>query len=93
MQGVLIPQANVNNLMLREELVQAVEEELFHVWAINSVDEGMELLLGVPGGERDESGHYPPGTVHYIVQRALKRLALDLKSFGDRGEHDDQNER
>ena len=92
-QGVLIPQANVNNLMLREEVVQAVEEELFHVWAINSVDEGMGLLLGVPAGEREESGHYPPGTVHHIVQRALQRLALDLKSFGDRGEHDDQNER
>jgi predicted ATP-dependent protease len=82
-QGVLIPQANVNNLMLHEEVIQAVQEERFHVWAADSVDEGMALLLGVPAGERDESGRYPPGTVHQRVQRALQRLALDLKSFGD----------
>ena len=84
-QGVLIPQANVNNLMLREEVVQAVNDGLFQVWATDSVDEGMELLLGVPAGIRDESGRYAPGTVHHIVQHALQRLALDLKSFGDHG--------
>lgn len=85
-QGVLIPQANVNNLMLHEEVIEAVREGHFHVWAADSVDEGMELLLGVPAGVRDESGHYAPGTVHHMVQGALQRLALDLKSFGDRAE-------
>ncbi|MFW6096974.1 MAG: Lon protease family protein [Chloroflexota bacterium] len=91
-QGVVIPRANVNNLMLHEEVIEAVREERFHVWAADSVDEGMELLLGVPAGARDESGHYPPGTVHHMVQRALQRLALDLKSFGDRAEYEDGEE-
>ncbi|HZD09758.1 MAG TPA: AAA family ATPase, partial [Candidatus Binatia bacterium] len=89
-QGVLIPMANVNNLMLHEDVIRAVEEGLFQVWATDSVDEGMELLLGIPAGERDETGRYPSETVHYKVQRALQRLALDLKSFGDRGEHEDE---
>lgn len=91
-QGVLIPQANVNNLMLHEEVIEAVREGHFHVWAADSVDEGLALLLGAPAGERDESGRYPSGTVHHMVQRALQRLALDLKSFGDRLEHEEAEE-
>lgn len=87
-QGVLIPRANVNNLMLDEELVAAVAQGLFQVWAADSVDESLMLLLGVPAGERDETGQYPPETVHHLVQNALQRLALDLKSFGDRSDHD-----
>lgn len=91
-QGVLIPQANVNNLMLDEEVVAAVEQGQFHVWATDSVDESLSLLLGAPAGERDASGHYPEGTVHYLVQQTLQRLALDLKSFGDRSDHDHDHE-
>lgn len=87
-QGALIPAANVNNLMLREDVVEAVREGLFHVWAIDTVEEGTELLLGQPAGERDEEGHYPSGTVHHRVQQALRRLALELKSFGDQHEEE-----
>lgn len=91
-QGVLIPQANVNNLMLDEEVVAAVEQGKFQVWATDSVDESLALLLGAPAGKRDESGQYPPETVHYLVQHTLQRLALDLKSFGDRSEHEHDHE-
>jgi hypothetical protein len=51
------------------------------------VDEGMALLLGCPAGVPDEEGHYPEGSVHHAVQEKLRRLALELKSFGD---HDDE---
>jgi Lon-like ATP-dependent protease len=82
-QGVIIPAANVNNLMLRPELVQAVEDGRFHIWAVDNVDDCMELLLCRPAGGRDAQGSYPPETVHGAVQVALRRLALNLKSFGD----------
>jgi predicted ATP-dependent protease len=86
-QGVLIPRANVNNLMLSEEVVEAVQAGRFQVWAAGHVDEGLSLLLGKPAGEPQEDGTYPEGTVHYEVQKALRRLALELKSFGDH-DHD-----
>ncbi len=89
-QGALIPRANVKNLMLDEEVVEAVAAGQFHVWATDSVDESLQLLLGTPAGERDETGQYPAGTVHHLVQAALQRLALDLKSFGDRSDHDQE---
>ena len=95
-QGVVIPVANVNNLMLREDVVEAVRAGHFHVWAVDAVDEAMELLLGRPAGRRGEDGQYPEGTVHHAVQQALRRLALELKSFGDHdhsgsaGDHEHQ---
>ncbi|MFW6182581.1 MAG: Lon protease family protein [Chloroflexota bacterium] len=86
-QGVVIPAANANNLMLRDDVVQAVRAGQFHVWAVEAVDEPMELLLGLPAGRRDEDGDYPEGTVHHAVQKTLRRLALELKSFGDHDHH------
>lgn len=90
-QGVLIPRANVNNLMLSEEVIEAVQAGRFHVWAVSHVDEGLSLLLGKPAGKPQEDGAYPEGTVHYEVQKALRRLALELKSFGDH-DHDHDHE-
>ncbi len=81
-QGVVIPAANVQDLMLRQDLVDAVTEGRFHVWAVTSIDEGLEILAGVPAGERAADGVYPLGTVHRAVQDKLGQLALGLETFG-----------
>ncbi len=80
-QGVIIPASNERHLMLKREVVDAVQSGKFHVYAIESVDQGMEILTGVPAGERDESGEFPKETVNGKVEQrliglAIKRLAL-----------------
>lgn len=71
-QGVIIPKTNVNNLMLREDIQKAVDEGTFHIWAIDNVDDGIELLTGVPAGKLDKKGKYPVGSVNYQVQKKLE---------------------
>lgn len=80
-QGVIIPAANVQNLMLDDEVVEAVRAGQFHVWAIENIDEGLEILTGYPAGERDANGEYPEGTVHRMVADRLRRYAEDLRLF------------
>lgn len=87
-QGVVIPRTNVVNLMLREDVVEAVCKGLFHIWPVSSINEGIELLMGRPAGEPDEDGNYPEGTVHHAVKKRLLELALELKAFGDDRAHD-----
>ena len=81
-QGVIVPHQNVKNLMLRDDVVEAVKEGKFHIYAVKSIDEGIEILTGVPAGDR-ESGNaaYPEGTVNYLVDRCLSELAGSLKGF------------
>ncbi|MDW7710502.1 MAG: ATP-binding protein [Deferrisomatales bacterium] len=74
-QGVVIPQANVRNLMLDREVVTAVEEGRFHVYPVATVDEALELLTGLPAGDEDPYGNYPEGSVNAKVMRRLERLA------------------
>jgi predicted ATP-dependent protease len=81
-QGVIIPRANVDNLMLKEEVVNAVAEGKFHLWAIETIDQGIELLTGVPAGQRRPDGTYPKGTVNYYVDTKLKEFAEKLKEYG-----------
>ncbi len=82
-QGVMIPASNVAHLMLDEVVVKAVEAKQFHIWPIRTIDEGIELLTGVPAGEPDEDSSYPEGTIHHAVQARLLELAEDLKAFGN----------
>lgn len=93
-QGVLIPATNIINLMLREDVIDAVREGLFHIWPVTHINEGIELLMGQPAGEQDETGEFPEGTVHHAVKKRLRELATELKSFGDDHHHDqpDENE-
>ncbi len=81
-QGVMIPQANVKDLMLRKDVVEAVREKRFHVFAVKSIDEGMEILTGLPAGEKKEDGTFPPGTLNARVDEKLRDLAEGLKAFG-----------
>ena len=55
-QGVILPASNVSNLMLRDDVVEAVAEGKFHIWPVRTIDEGIEILTGVPAGERGEEG-------------------------------------
>jgi predicted ATP-dependent protease len=80
-QGVIIPCQNVKNLMLKEEVVKAAEEGKFHVYAIKTIDEGIELLTGVPAGEPGEDDTYPEGTVNYLVDKRLREQAETMKSY------------
>ena len=79
-QGVVIPAANVPHLMLSDEVVEAVRGGQFHVWAVSSVDEALELLTGRPAGVRGEDG-YPEGTVHRLVEDRLRAYAERLRGF------------
>lgn len=76
-QGVIIPKSNVQHLMLDEEVVQAVREGKFHVYAVSSVDEAMEILTGLPAGKRREDGTFEEGTINDLVDRKLRK-ALEL---------------
>ena len=81
-QGVIIPASNVDNLMLNHEVVRAVAEGKFHIYAVSSVEEGIELLTGVRAGEHDDKGCYPEGTVFYLVEQKLARFAAGIKEYG-----------
>jgi predicted ATP-dependent protease len=81
-QGVIIPALNVRNLMLRGEVVEAVRAGRFHVWTARSVDEGIEILTGVPAGTADADGNYPPDSVNGRVRARLADLARRLQQSG-----------
>jgi lon-related putative ATP-dependent protease len=80
-QGVIIPRKNVKNLMLREEVVKAVKEGKFHIYAIEHVDEGIEILTGVEAGEMGPDGNYPEGTINARAVKRLNEMAEGLKSY------------
>lgn len=80
-QGVIIPKSNVKNLMLREDVVAAVQAGQFHVYAITTVDEGMALLTGQAAGEKQSDGTYPEGTINRAVQDRLYDLAEKARTF------------
>ncbi|MFP3852722.1 MAG: Lon protease family protein [Anaerolineales bacterium] len=90
-QGVLIPQSNVKHLMLRQDVVEAVEAGDFHIYPVETVDEGIELLTGLEAGQRDEEGEYPEESVNGRVQRALNELAERRAKFAGIDESDDQD--
>ncbi len=73
--GVLIPIQNVKNLNLTDEVVQAVKSGLFHIYAVSTIEEGIEVLTGVPAGKRDKSGNFPAGTINYLAYEKLKKYA------------------
>jgi lon-related putative ATP-dependent protease len=81
-QGVLIPVSNRRSLMLADEVVRAVEAGRFHVWAVRSIDQCITLLTGCEPGQRDEEGHFPPGSFN---QTATERLEEFAKLVSGRG--------
>jgi len=93
-QGVIIPAQNVDNLNLRHDVVEAVQQGKFHIYQVRSIDEGIELLTGVPAGER-VNGRYPEGTVNYRVAQRLQELARIYQAFSQAAgeEEEEQHEK
>lgn len=73
--GVIIPKQNVRNLNLSDEVIEAVKNGNFHIYAISTIEEGIELLTGVPAGKKDANGQFPAGSVNYLAYEKLKKYA------------------
>jgi lon-related putative ATP-dependent protease len=84
-QGVIIPRSNVQHLMLREDMVEAVRNGKFAVWAVSTIAEGIEILTGMPAGMRGEDGLFPTDSVYGRVEERLKVFAERAKAAGDMG--------
>lgn len=74
-QGVIIPIQNVRNLHLADEIIEAVRKGKFHIYAVSTIDEGIEILTGVPAGKKDKNGKFPFGTINYLAYEKLKKYA------------------
>ena len=73
--GVMIPKQNIKNLSLSEEIVEAVKNKKFHIYAISSIDEGIEILTDVPAGKKDANGKFPAGSINYLAYEKLRKYA------------------
>ncbi|HEY6105926.1 MAG TPA: S16 family serine protease, partial [Anaeromyxobacteraceae bacterium] len=80
-QGVLLPAANVKHLMLREDVVEAVRRGQFHLWAVETVDQAIEILTGVPAGERAPDGRWPEGSVNARVAARVAEMAERARAW------------
>lgn len=81
-QGVMMPRSNVQNLMLREDIVDAVKSERFHIWAVSTISEGIEILTGKPAGERTKDGSFPKKSIYHLVEKRLENFTAQLKKAG-----------
>ncbi|MGA2152003.1 MAG: ATP-binding protein [Geobacteraceae bacterium] len=91
-QGVLIPATNVRHLMLKEEVVEAVRAARFHIWSVATIDQGIEILTGVPAGERGADGSYPEGTINFLVDKRLEEFGESMKKFSASHEKEEKKE-
>jgi len=82
-QGVMIPDSNVSNLMLKQEILDAVQTDQFHIWSVGSVEDGIEVLTGVPAGKRKNGSFAPEGVFSKVDQR-LAEMAEELAKFGEK---------
>lgn len=80
-QGVMIPASNVQNLMLKEEIIEAAKEGKFAIYPVKTIDEGIEVLTGVPAGARNEDGTFEAGTVNYLVDSRLREMAEAMRDY------------
>jgi len=85
-QGVMIPHLNIDDLMLRKDVVQAVQEGKFHLYPVKTIDQGIAILTGVEAGERLEDGRFKEGTVNDLVDRKLEELGKKIKEYEGGGE-------
>ncbi|MRR56015.1 MAG: ATP-binding protein [Deltaproteobacteria bacterium] len=89
-QGVMIPRSNLRNLMLKDEVVEAVDSGKFHIWSVETIDQGIEILTGTPAGEKEPDGSYPAGTINQLVDSRLRELIENMKKFSAGNEKDEK---
>ena len=80
-EGVMIPHQNVVNLMLNDEVIEAVEKGLFHIYPVTTIEEGIEILTDMPAGSMSEDGRYPEGTLYNLVQKKIEKYARLVEEF------------
>ncbi len=80
-QGVLIPRSNVENLMLKDEVIRAVQEGKFHIWAVDTIEDGLKVLTGLEPGERLRNGRFPKDSIYCRVERTLRTFARRADAF------------
>ena len=80
-QGVIIPHQNRRNLMLREDVAEAIKEGKFNIYAAKTIDEGLEILIGMPAGERQADGSFPEGTINRLVDQRLRELHQSMRGY------------
>jgi predicted ATP-dependent protease len=90
-QGVVIPKKNVVNLTLNKDLIDAVKNGEFHIYAVNTIDEGIGILTGMEAGEQREDGTYPEGSLNFMVNRKLTEMAEKMKKFHMRDKKASEN--
>ncbi|MFZ0546615.1 MAG: ATP-binding protein, partial [Candidatus Promineifilaceae bacterium] len=91
-QGVMIPAANIKHLMLREDVVQAAKDGRFHIYAVDAIADGIELLTGVPMGEMDEDGAYPEGTIGRRIVDRIEKIAKKQRAYNKPPKDDEKKE-
>jgi lon-related putative ATP-dependent protease len=89
-QGVIIPKRNIKDLMLGKDVIKAAEEGEFHIYAIETMDEGIEILTGVKAGRRDQKGNYPKNTLNCLVMERLKAMSEVIKESEQTGKRKDK---
>jgi len=90
-QGVMIPHQNVNELALNDEVIDAVQQGKFHIYAVETIDQGIEILTDVPAGECNADGEYPVGSIHYLVSQQLKAYTDRYITLGKSSEDSKNN--
>lgn len=89
-QGVMIPKPNVKDLMLKPEVMEAVERGVFHIWAVSTIEEGIEILTGVKAGKRNKNGQWTKNSIFALADARLTELAESLRDFGKSNEDNDK---
>jgi predicted ATP-dependent protease len=84
-QGVMIPRANERHLMLNDEVVEAVRAGRFHIWSVETIEQGIEILTGMPAGQRDKHGEFPKKTVFHLVDKRLASMAERMQAMEQKG--------
>ncbi|NIQ38362.1 MAG: AAA family ATPase [Proteobacteria bacterium] len=87
-QGVIIPHQNIEDLMLRKDVIEAVQGKKFHIYPVKTIDQGIEILTGMKAGEKRGDGTYEKATLNHLVDQKLRELAENLEKFGETEEKD-----
>ncbi|PNX50496.1 MAG: hypothetical protein BV458_13115 [Thermoplasmata archaeon M9B2D] len=88
--GVIIPQKNVINLMLNQDVIDAIEEGQFRIYAIDTMEEGMEILTGMKTGALSEDGTYPEGSINFLIEQRLTAITEALREKKDKKNNDSE---